>query len=184
MLKKDIKIIKDMINPEKENIGKAIFEGGFYYVCDGFRLVRWGSTALDLLGEMIAGKKASIPLYDESENHYNVLPSLNQVADICDWQEVKIPYSVNQLKDWRKKCGDKYGRIAFNLGVPIKLKNYKSIMINGKFLIDALETTKNSTLKVSPTSHHILIEGNGFMWIIMAIAGKPEPVMTEIGVMV
>ena len=184
MLKKDIKIIKSMLNPEKNRISKAFFEGGFYYVCDGYRMVRWDSSTLDLLGEMIAGKEASIPLFDESENHCNIMPELQVVANINDWQEVKIPYTLKQIKEWYKYMRDDLGRLAFNIGLPIELKGFTSMEINFRYLIDALETTKNFTLKASTKGRRILVEGNGFTWIIMPIAGKHEPVMTEIGVMV
>lgn len=41
MLKKNIKIIKGTLRPEKEKFSKVIPYGGFYYTCDGFRMVRF-----------------------------------------------------------------------------------------------------------------------------------------------
>lgn len=169
MLKKNIKVIKGVLNPRKDEMAKVGFVDGNYYACDGFRLVRFAEYV-------------ELPMFGNLEKHPNYLVVMRDAADTSDWEIIVIPYTVKQIKDWFKKPNsttfiyDDYKKKvtrnkAFYVGKTIEMTyshEVKNVEINPKFLIDAMETTGSNKIMVD-SKGKILIEGNGFTWLIMPI---------------
>lgn len=85
MLKKNIKIIKGTLRPEKEIFSKVIPYSGFYYICDGFRMVRFEELSDEL------------PLFEDNEPRFNVEFSILRAAEQT-YREFIVPYPIEVLK--------------------------------------------------------------------------------------
>lgn len=185
MLKKNIKVVKGVLNSRKDQMAKVGFVDGNYYACDGFRLVRFAEYV-------------ELPMFGNSEKHPNYLFMMREAANTTDWETIFIPYTVQQIKDWFKKPNStafiydenkkKITRNkAFYVGKTVEMAYSHKVMnveINPKFLIDAMETTGSNEIKVD-SKGKILVEGNGFTWLIMPILQDVDDIdhngkMTEI----
>lgn len=171
MLKKFEKIINKVINPKHEQTKKLVFKDGFYYATDGFRVVRFG----------IENTIADAPVFEEGEKQYNCKREYEQANEI-DYDSLEIPYTIEQIKAWVKETK----KIHKGLRVPFKLGTTTDriwIGINPKFLIDAMETTKSNILFVPHKGKRLLMQGNGFVWLIMPVmlqGYESDKHMTEI----
>lgn len=161
MLKKNIKIIKGVLNPEKEQIAKIVYYGGFYYACDGYRMVRFEELPDEL------------PLFENNEPHFNVEFAMGGAAEQT-YREFVVPYPIEVLKKWRTWLRKNKKREPYILGMSGETSNHRKhwFGINISFLIDAIETTGSYVIKVPEKFTGMLMEGNGFTWIIMPVDVK------------
>lgn len=161
MLKKNIKIIKGTLRPEKEEFSKVIPYGGFYYTCDGFRMVRFKELPDEL------------PLFKDNEPHFNVEFGILRAAEQI-YREFVVPYPIEVLKKWRTWLRKNKKREPYRLGISGETSNHRKhwFGIDITFLIDAIETTGSYVIKVPERYTAMLIEGNGFTWIIMPVDVK------------
>lgn len=161
MLKKNIKIIKGTLNSEKEKFSKVIPYGGFYYTCDGFRMVRFEELPDEL------------PLFEDNEPHFNVKFGILRAAEQT-YREFVVPYPIEVLKKWRTWLRKNKKREPYILGMSGETSNHCKhwFGINISFLIDAIETTGSYVIKVPERYTAMLIEGNGFTWIVMPVDVK------------
>lgn len=161
MVKKNIKIIKGTLRPEKEKISKVIPYGGFYYICDGFRMVRFEEFPDEL------------PLFENNEPHFNVEFPVRRASEQI-YREFVVPYPIEVLKKWRTWLRRNKRAEPYRLGISGKT-SYGSehwFGINISFLIDAIETTGSYVIKVPERYTAMVMEGNGFTWIIMPVDVK------------
>lgn len=171
MLNKFEKIIKKVINPNHEQTKKLVFTDGFYYATDGFRVVQFG----------VENTIADAPVFEENEKQYNCKRKYEQ-ANETDYDSLEIPYTTEQIKSWVKETK----KIHKDLKIPFKLGTTAGrtwIGINPKFLTDAMETTGSNILFVPHKGKGLLMQGNGFAWIIMPImlqGYESDKHMTEI----
>ena len=171
MLKKYERIIKKSLCPDKADLAKIGFVDGYYYAANGYVMVRCEERPNDL------------PIFGKSENHPNYLRYIEEAADASHYK-VTIPYSPKQIRDWIKTYKKKTGglRRPFNLGA---MDSTYWVGINPEYLADALETTQTNEVWIPEQGHMILIQGNGFVWLIMPIAlqgFEKDKHMTEIEV--
>lgn len=161
MLKKNIKIIKGTLRPEKEKISKVIPYGGFYYICDGFRMVRFEELPNEL------------PLFEDNEPRFNVEFCVLRAAEQT-YREFVVPYPIEVLKKWRTWLRKNKRKEPYRLGISGKTSRGSEhwFGIDISFLIDAIETTGSYVIKVPENFTGMLIEGNGFTWIIMPVDVK------------
>lgn len=161
MLKKNIKIIKRTLNSEKEKFSKVIPYSGFYYTCDGFRMVRFEELPDEL------------PLFEDNEPHFNVEFGVLRAAEQT-YREFVVPYPIEVLKKWRTWLRKNKKREPYILGMSGETSNHCKhwFGINISFLIDAIETTGSYVIKVPERYTAMLIEGNGFTWIVMPVDVK------------
>lgn len=97
-----------------------------------------------------------------------------------DKKEIKyeIPYTVAQIKAWKKNSKDK----PFSLGHELKLKVRGEIAyagINADYLITAMEITGSNILYTDGNCHLAMFSDNGDMFGIMTVLGK-SPVFQQI----
>lgn len=163
MTKKNMKIIQKILKSTNEKCQKIYFdnETGYYYGTDGYRMVRIDSREMN---------GAEIPMFDESEEHYNCATMVKNVAD-KNYTELFIPYTVEQIKEWNKNEKKNKRRTPFTLGVKCHTTLGSSfwIGINPTFLIDAIETTGSNYIQIPDTGCTMLMEGKGYLWLIMPI---------------
>lgn len=161
MLKKNIKIIKGTLRPEKEKISKVIPYGGFYYICDGFRMVRFEELPNEL------------PLFEDNEPRFNVEFSVLGAAEQT-YREFVVPYPIEVLKKWRTWLRKNKKREPYILGMSGKTSRGSEhwFGIDISFLIDAIETTGSYVIKVPEKYTAMVMEGNGFTWFIMPVDVK------------
>ena len=171
MLKKFEKIIKGVINLTHKQTKKAQFspDTGFYYVTDGYRVVRFADKINDL------------PLFEDGEKTYNCSRQYELVNEV-EYDALEIPYTVEQIKAWRKENAK--SKIPFKLGTFVRTSlSSLWIGINPKFLIEAMETTGSNILFIPQKGKQLIMQGNGFDWIIMPVAlqgYESDKHMTEI----
>lgn len=161
MLKKNIKIIKGTLRPEKEKLAKVVSYGGFYYACDDFRMVRFEELPDEL------------PLFEDNEPHFNVEFGVLRAAEQT-YREFVVPYPIEVLKKWRTWLRKNKKREPYRLGISGKTSRGSKhwFGINISFLIDAIETTGSYVIKVPERYTAMVMEGNGFTWIIMPVDVK------------
>lgn len=138
MLKKHEKIIKRVRNPEYPKTLKVRMANGFYYATDMFRVVRFEDRINDM------------PLYTDNECPLDYDKYFKVAAD-CEYDALEIPYTVDQMKAWRKaeKKKTKCAKIPFNLGTFVRPGRIaRWISINSDFLIDAMEITKSNIVHI------------------------------------
>lgn len=174
MLKKYEKIIKRVCNPEYPKTLKVRMANGFYYATDMFRIVRFE----DMIDDM--------PLYADNECPLDYDKYFNAAAG-CEYDALEIPYTASQIKAWCKgeKQKTKCAKIPFKLGTFVKPNIIpRWIAINSDFLIDAMETTKSNIVHIpKKNSSMLLMQGNGFVWLIMPVileGYESDKHMTEI----
>ena len=182
MLKKNQKIIKSVLRPQKEQFCKVAFdtETGFYYALDGFRIVRIEQA--EFIG-------AEIPVFDidtpkeKLPNYKRYIERANEVG----YTELKIPYTPDQIDKWYSNNKKKKDRVPFALGMEIKGSYRKRWFgINPKFLTDAMRTTGSQIISVPDMGEQLVMQGNGYLWIICPVECKDDyPTnhhMTEINI--
>lgn len=150
MLKKYIKVIENLIAIGKSGVCadkcpiNTEFNGKYLYA-DGYRCV-------------IVDEKFDIPT--QNGVVYFISKFIEEFSEIS---EILIPYNAVQLRKFAKQ------HEPFYLGVSTgEIIHCTSVGVNPKFLADAMETTKSNTVKISDKGH-MVIEGNGFKWLIMPI---------------
>ena len=154
MLKKHETIMKRAMCPDKNDLAKVGFENGFYYAANGYLIVR------------SEDRPSTLPIFDDTENHPNYSKYFETACDV-PYHDVTIPYTVQEIRDWIKDCRKRALRFPFKLGT--RDSTYW-VGINPKFLADAMETTKSNVVSVPEKGHMLLMQGNGFVWLIMPIA--------------
>lgn len=167
MTKGNIRIIKGCLCATKENLSKVGYVDGYYYAMDGFRIVR-------------CEENPELPIFSDREIHPSYAYTINSHLD-RESTTIKIPYTVKQIKEWYKEYKKKSGGLKTPFVLGFKGKFW--LGINPKFLIDAMETTGSSEIKCVNGGSSIIVEGNGFLWIIMGIAlqgWEKDKTMTEI----
>lgn len=171
MLKKYERIIKKMLNPEKEPLSKAQLspDTGFYYVTDGFRIIRFADVINDL------------SIFEDGEK-YNDCTKWYKQANEVEYDALEIPYTIEQIKAWIKE--NKKSKLPFKLGTFVKTSlSSHWIGINPKFLIEAMETTGSNILFIPHKGQMMIMKGNNFDWLIMPVAlqgFESDKHMTEI----
>ena len=168
MLKKNAKIIMGACNASRENLCKVYFDPdtGFYYACDGFRMLRIEPTEID---------RKELSVFEDMRGAPNFKRYMECAAD-ATYTDVEIPYYAKQIDDWRKSCNKRGKKMPFTLGV--KGRNSRRttwwIGINPKFLVDAMTTTGSNTISVPDKGNMLLMQGNGYLWLIMPVECKDE----------
>ena len=167
MTKANLKIIKGCLNSTQEKFSKVGYVDGYYYATDGYRMVR-------------CEENPELPTFTYREIHPNYKYMMNTDKEFTT---INIPYTAKQVKEWYKEYKKKSGglKTPFVLG----FKGRFWLGINPKFLIDAMETTGSSEIKCENGGASMVVEGNGFLWKIMAVALQgwdKDKHMTEIGV--
>jgi len=157
MLKKNIKIIKGTLRPEKEKLAKVVYHGGFYYACDDFRMVRFEELPDEL------------PLFEDNEPRFDVEFGVLRAAEQT-YREFVVPYPIEVLKKWRTGKRKEPYRLGISGKTSYGSEHWFGININ--FLIDAIETTGSYVIKVPERYTAMVMEGNGFTWMIMPIDVK------------
>lgn len=160
LTKKEERIINSVLNPTKENLSKVGHAEGYWYAMDGFRLVRFEQPPNEL------------PIFEENEQKPNYKYYFEDVANKEIQCTQKIPYSVEQIKAWSKT----HKGMAFELGVMAKISSRTCFWlgINPKFLVDAMTTTGSNEIKIPSKGAMLIIEGNGFTWLVMGIRMKTD----------
>lgn len=174
MLKKCENIIRRLRNPQYPETLKVRMANGFYYATDMFRAVRFEDRINDM------------PLYADNECPLDYDKYFNTAAD-CEYDALEIPYTASQLKAWCKgeKNKTKCAKIPFRLGAFVRPGRIaRWIAVNSDYLIDAMETTKSNIVHIpKENSSMLLMQGNGFVWLIMPVileGYESDKHMTEI----
>lgn len=174
MLKKYENIIRRLRNPQYPKTLKVRMANGFYYATDMFRAVRFEDRINDM------------PLYADNECPLDYDKYFNEAA-ACEYDALEIPYTVSQIKAWCKeeKKKTRWSKISFKLGAFVKPNIIpRWIAINTDFLIDAMKTTKSNIVHIpKKNSSMLLMQGNGFVWLVMPIITEgyeSDKHMTEI----
>lgn len=161
MLKKNIKIIERTLNREKENLSKIIADNGYFYAMDGYRMVRCEDIP------------DGLPVFEKNESHPNAEVFMTRAAEQT-YREFVVPYPIEALKKWRTWLRKNKKREPYILGISGETSNHRKhwFGIDITFLIDAIETTGSYVIKVPERYTAMVMEGNGFGWIIMPVDVK------------
>jgi len=162
MTKKNIAIIQRMlsgVHGDRAGLKKIGTDGGFFYAMDGYRLVQFSDCSDDL------------PLFTEEEKH--LCPNYRRYVEDANRQlyskTVEIPYKAEDIRRWHKRNLRHDKRIPFCLGINAVNNRTRCFGINGSFLADAMETTKSNRIQIPDDFTSLMIQGNGFTWIIMPV---------------
>lgn len=168
MLKKNIKIIERTLNREKENLSKIIADNGYFYAMDGYRMVRCEDIP------------DGLPVFEKNESHPNAEVFMIRAAEQT-YREFVVPYPLEVLKKWRTSLGKNKIKIPYMLGMSGKtsIGSEHWFGINISFLIDAIKTTDSYVIKVPEKFTGMVMEGNGFTWLIMPVDVKDGAIRGE-----
>ena len=167
-VKRFMKMCHDKYAQNKPSISVAHERNGRYFACTAFNF--YISDSKDGLTFAPPERREEYEngidsLYDNIANHFDT----NGTA-------YKIPYTVAQLKAWKKTHGKQ--KIPFSIGYPLpRSRNGEQYYaaVNVDYLILAMEITGSDTLLTDDKSHMAMENENGDRVGMMCVQGKsPE----------